>query len=683
MLNDNHRRSLMSRLQVLDQSLAEALQKLEPPDEERIYRGVLPDVTLAQRKALRDYLAQLRFAMRRFIQRHELSDSMRPMSGLKVFNIALNFALISVEELRPSYLRGYGQVDENSAADLERFSAELHSVLRRAEEYLLRGEGGVLSSRLAQLDSTVDEIALLRELERITIDHGLVELQSTLQTLIERAASPRLEIGVFGRVSAGKSSLLNWWLERQILPTGVTPVTAVPTRIVSGEPPLVRIRTAWARTETVGLEQLAHFVTEEGNPDNSREVLEVSIQVPAKRLLAGVCLVDTPGLGSLATRGASQTLEYLPRCDLAVLLIEAGGVITREDLEVARAVIDAGSELVVTLSKADRLSAGELKEARAYAERKFQEALNVSLEISPISTLESQSDLVTTWYEKVIAPHMADARERAAAALKRKIGVLRESVMALLAMRLQQGAVESASHLKDGDASALSERLSGARVGMAEGREEFLEVLARVPRCTEDLLGSAAQALAAAWDAGEDGHAAAAQVESVLTMLAVQIGTAVHEPLGRLVAALQKLLQESEVKPAPDEGLPSPRGRPVFDATFVTRRMGVNKPPGGPRIGMIRRFAARTRVDRTLRPAIAQQLSLYAQALRVWGVRYLDELSTTFDALVARSEGADRARSGTSLTADAVRSTRSDLEMLRQWAMRPATSATAASGEKT
>jgi len=98
---------------------------------------------------------------------------------------------------------------------------------------------------------------------------------------------------------------------------------------------------------------------------------------------------------------------------------------------------------------------------------------------------------------------------------------------------------------------------------------------------------------------------------------------------------------------------------------------------------MIRRFAARTRVDRTLRPAIAQQLSLYAQALRVWGVRYLDELSTTFDALVARSEGADRARSGTSLTADAVRSTRSDLEMLRQWAMRPATSATAASGEKT
>jgi hypothetical protein len=39
------------------------------------------------------------------------------------------------------------------------------------------------------------------------------------------------EIALFGRVSSGKSSLLNAVLETNLLPIGVTPVTAVPTRI--------------------------------------------------------------------------------------------------------------------------------------------------------------------------------------------------------------------------------------------------------------------------------------------------------------------------------------------------------------------------------------------------------------------------------------------------------------------
>jgi hypothetical protein len=52
--------------------------------------------------------------------------------------------------------------------------------------------------------------------------------------LLDRMESAAFEVGVFGRVSSGKSSLLNYILQTDVLPIGVTPVTAIPTRISHG-----------------------------------------------------------------------------------------------------------------------------------------------------------------------------------------------------------------------------------------------------------------------------------------------------------------------------------------------------------------------------------------------------------------------------------------------------------------
>ena len=62
--------------------------------------------------------------------------------------------------------------------------------------------------------------------------------------------------------------------------------------------------------------QLGEFATEQHNPNNIKHVTRVTITIPVSRLSEGVSFVDTPGLGSLATGGAAETLAYLPRCDL-------------------------------------------------------------------------------------------------------------------------------------------------------------------------------------------------------------------------------------------------------------------------------------------------------------------------------------------------------------------------------
>ena len=116
-----------------------------------------------------------------------------------------------------------------------------------------------------------------------------------------------------GVSAPGKSSLLNAVIGTNVLPVGVTPVTAVPTHIIHGEEPSLSVSFADAPKRTFGIEQLAEFATEQHNPNNAKHVTQVTLAIPAPRLSEGVSFVDTPGLGSLATGGAAETLAYLPR----------------------------------------------------------------------------------------------------------------------------------------------------------------------------------------------------------------------------------------------------------------------------------------------------------------------------------------------------------------------------------
>ena len=94
-----------------------------------------------------------------------------------------------------------------------------------------------------------------------------------------------------------------------------------------------------------------------------------SVQVPARRLREGVTFVDTPGLGSLATAGAEETVAYLPRCDLGIVLVDAASTLTHEDLAIVQALYQSGAQAMVLVSKADLLGAG-----RAPASRRLRRA---------------------------------------------------------------------------------------------------------------------------------------------------------------------------------------------------------------------------------------------------------------------------------------------------------------------
>jgi GTP-binding protein EngB required for normal cell division len=244
--------------------------------------------------------------------------------------------------------------------------SEMQELTRDFETFLTGVSDDVLQERLARLAPTNPVANDLRELSRIIAEHGLVDLRPSLAVLVDRALEDSFDVAVIGRVSSGKSSLLNALLGALILPTGVLPVTAFPTRIRRGSEARLHIPYANGRTETTTVDRIGEFVAERGNPANEKRLTHLLLVHPSMVLPADVAFVDTPGLGSVTPGGALQTYAYLPRCDHATFLFEATAPVGEEDLTVLAFLHDAGITTSVLLSKADLLDSADLDLVRTY-----------------------------------------------------------------------------------------------------------------------------------------------------------------------------------------------------------------------------------------------------------------------------------------------------------------------------
>jgi hypothetical protein len=117
-----------------------------------------------------------------------------------------------------------------------------------------------------------------------------VEFRSTTASIADRLEDQSLEIAMFGRVSSGKSSLLNAILGKEILPVRVTPITAVPTRLRYHQTPLLTVWYAERSAETMDISRLAEFASERENPNNQKRVARMVVHLPSTRLREGVTL---------------------------------------------------------------------------------------------------------------------------------------------------------------------------------------------------------------------------------------------------------------------------------------------------------------------------------------------------------------------------------------------------------
>ena len=196
--------------------------------------------------------------------------------------------------------------------------------------------GGVGTGLAATQD--VDGAARLLRLADLGEELGTNRVADEARELAARVSEGRFYVACIGQFKRGKSTLINALIGAPILPVGFIPVTAVPTVIRFGERERARVRGRDGSWREIAVPDLGEYVSEEHNPENAKGIAGVEVFVPSPLLASGMCLVDTPGLGSVFTGNTAATEAFIPHIDAALVVIGADPPLAGEELALVEAV---------------------------------------------------------------------------------------------------------------------------------------------------------------------------------------------------------------------------------------------------------------------------------------------------------------------------------------------------------
>ena len=214
------------------------------------------------------------------------------------------------------------------------------------------------------LASALNELAVL----------GTERDREQLTALLDRLDAERLRVLVAGEAKRGKSTLVNALLGRDLLPSGVTPLTAVTTTVRYGDDERAQVRFLDGHEEKYSLAALPDLVTERGNPGNRRRIAGVTVYVTAPVLEGGVELVDTPGTGSVFEWDTQAAHEALESMDAAVFVLTADPPVSATERDLLGRVAGLSVTTFAVLNKADYLDEPGLAEAVGFTRRVLGEA---------------------------------------------------------------------------------------------------------------------------------------------------------------------------------------------------------------------------------------------------------------------------------------------------------------------
>lgn len=219
------------------------------------------------------------------------------------------------------------------------------------------------------------------------------DLREKLIGLQEKLSKGQLHLAVLGQMKRGKSSFINALLGAEVLPTGVLPVTAVITEIRYGLAPQATIIYATGGLkESVSLDTLAEYITEAGNPGNTKQVASVDISYPASFLQSGIVLIDTPGIGSTHAHNTQTTESYLEEVDAGIVVLSVDPPITEAESMFLRRLKSDIPKLLFILNKTDIASADEIGKITEFLRNELNRLQIESPEIFPLSARQALRD---------------------------------------------------------------------------------------------------------------------------------------------------------------------------------------------------------------------------------------------------------------------------------------------------
>ena len=238
-------------------------------------------------------------------------------------------------------------------------------------------------------------------LQRLIAIAGELDAGSLVQDasdLMDQVAGGRFYVACVGQFKRGKSTIVNALVGRAVLPTGVAPVTSVPTIVRFAQEPVARVDVGDRGWVTVPLDSIADYVTEGRNPENRRGVRAVDVGLPSPVLAHGLCLVDTPGIGSVFSGNTAATHAFIPRIDVALVVVGVDPPLSGDECALVEAVAHEVPDVIIVLNKADRFTEAERAEASEFTTRTLTERLR--RKVGPVFQVSATERLAGAPFER-------------------------------------------------------------------------------------------------------------------------------------------------------------------------------------------------------------------------------------------------------------------------------------------
>ncbi len=204
---------------------------------------------------------------------------------------------------------------------------------------------------------------ILEKLERlveIADRAGMVSLAREIEhQRIPKLDNERFHLVVLGEFNHGKSTFVNAMLGTELLPTGITPTTAVLNHVVYSETASANVLKSDGTLIELSAGEAESWLTVAGG--KHEDVQRVEIGYPSELLKGNITLVDTPGVNDLNEQRADITYGYVPRADAVIFLLDASQALKDSEREFLSSHVLEGSKdrLIFVLGKIDLLSEEE------------------------------------------------------------------------------------------------------------------------------------------------------------------------------------------------------------------------------------------------------------------------------------------------------------------------------------
>ena len=210
------------------------------------------------------------------------------------------------------------------------------------------------------------------DLARIADSAGEEVIALRIRDVVARRAGKRFQLAVVGEFKAGKSTLINGLVGRDLLPTQAAECTTVVTRIrqtVGDEEEHASALHAAGAPTRLDLSMLESVLKDRDPRIGGRPIEEIEVALQGVPWLSTACeIVDTPGVNAANKIRERATLAYLPNADAVLFLTRADMLLTAAEQQFLqdRVMSQDRSKVFVVINRMDEIR-NERDRAATYA----------------------------------------------------------------------------------------------------------------------------------------------------------------------------------------------------------------------------------------------------------------------------------------------------------------------------